>query len=83
HTNARLLQTLISGWISPTESISTTDLPSTFSDELYQVLMGDRNQKWQKMLLALPAGNYVVAVGALHLYSEGNLPELLAPYTAH
>ncbi|KKI48808.1 conjugal transfer protein TraB [Obesumbacterium proteus] len=83
HTNARLLQTLIGWWISPTESMATTELPATFSDDLYQILMGERNHKWQKMLLTLPAGNYVVAVGALHLYSEGNLPELLAPYVIH
>ena len=74
---------LIGWWISPTESRATTELPATFSDDLYQILMGERNHKWQKMLLALPAGNYVVAVGALHLYSEGNLPELLAPYVIH
>lgn len=28
-------------------------------------------------LLALPPGRYVVAVGALHLYGEGNLPQIL------
>ncbi|MDK7221569.1 hypothetical protein QP496_30790, partial [Klebsiella pneumoniae] len=25
----------------------------------------------------LPPGRYVVAVGALHLYGEGNLPDML------
>ncbi|WP_238339125.1 hypothetical protein, partial [Salmonella enterica] len=25
----------------------------------------------------LPPGRYVVAVGALHLYGEGNLPQIL------
>jgi uncharacterized protein YbaP (TraB family) len=52
-------------------------LPSTFSESLYDVLMNARNQAWRETLHALPAGRYVVAVGALHLYGEGNLPSLL------
>jgi uncharacterized protein YbaP (TraB family) len=39
--------------------------------------MLQRNQRWRQDLTALPPGEYVVAVGALHLYGEGNLPDLL------
>ena len=53
------------------------ELPSTFSESLYDVLMNARNKAWRETLHALPAGEYVVAVGALHLYGEGNLPSLL------
>lgn len=77
HTNARLLQMMISWWLeSPPEQGKVT-LPNTFGDELYDVLMHQRNRQWQRFLQKLPAGHYVVAVGALHLYGEGNLPELL------
>ncbi|MFL4557757.1 TraB/GumN family protein [Yersinia kristensenii] len=79
HTNARLLQTMISWWLEhhPINDLST--LAPTFSQGLYDVLMIQRNKRWQQQLEQLPAGRYVVAVGALHLYGEGNLPELLKP----
>ncbi|WP_034912869.1 TraB/GumN family protein [Erwinia sp. 9145] len=75
-TNARLLQTMMSWWLErPPRGAAM--LPSTFNNALNDVLMLQRNQRWSEMLPALPAGNYVVAVGALHLYGDGNLPELL------
>ena len=79
HTNARLLQTMIGWWLEhhPANELST--LAPTFSQGLYDVLMIQRNKRWQQQLEQLPAGHYVVAVGALHLYGEGNLPELLQP----
>lgn len=77
HTNARLLQTMISWWLDTPPSDTQLALPSTFSESLYDVLMHERNQAWRTRLQALPAGRYVVAVGALHLYGEGNLPSLL------
>lgn len=77
HTNARLLQTMMSWWLEhhPVNDLST--LAPTFSQGLYDVLMIQRNKRWQQQLEQLPSGRYVVAVGALHLYGEGNLPELL------
>ncbi|MFI8415295.1 TraB/GumN family protein [Serratia sp. NPDC078593] len=77
HTNARLLQTMIGWWLDakPTQTLAT--LPATFSADLYDVLMQQRNRNWRQTLLALPAGKYVVAVGALHLYGEDNLPDML------
>lgn len=77
HTNARLLQTMISWWLDTPPSMGKLELPSTFSQSLYDVLMHERNQAWKEMLHELPAGRYIVAVGALHLYGEGNLPSLL------
>lgn len=77
HTNARLLQMMISWWLESPPQQGNITLPSVFGDELYNVLMHQRNQRWQTFLQRLPAGRYVVAVGALHLYGAGNLPELL------
>lgn len=77
HTNARLLQTMISWWLDTKPDLAVGQLPNTFSNDLYDVLMNQRNANWKTQLLALPPGNYVVAVGALHLYGEGNLPDLL------
>lgn len=76
HTNARLLQVMIGWWITR-PSGETPTLPNTFSQSLYDVLMQQRNLAWRDRLLALPPGRYVVAVGALHLYGEGNLPSML------
>lgn len=77
HTNARLLQVMIGWWLQQPPSSGTTSLPNTFSQSLYDVLMVKRNEAWRDTLLALPPGRYVVAVGALHLYGEGNLPQML------
>ncbi|WP_049609405.1 TraB/GumN family protein [Yersinia pekkanenii] len=79
HTNARLLQTMIGWWLEhqPVNSLAT--LTPTFSQNLYDVLMIQRNKRWQHLIEKLPSGHYVVAVGALHLYGEGNLPKLLQP----
>ncbi|YCI28208.1 TraB/GumN family protein [Erwinia sp. PK3-005] len=77
HTNARLLQTMVSWWLEKPPQQSQMALPTTFSTELNDLLMHQRNQRWNQLLRALPPGRYVVAVGALHLYGENNLPELL------
>ena len=77
HTNARLLQVMIGWWLQQPPSNGTASLPNTFSQSLYDVLMVKRNEAWRDTLLALPPGRYVVAVGALHLYGEGNLPQML------
>lgn len=78
HTNARLLQTMVSWWLeAPPGSLGKLELPNTFSSSLNDLLMHQRNQQWSQLLRQLPPGRYVVAVGALHLYGEGNLPGLL------
>lgn len=79
HTNARLLQVMISWWMEQPPG-ERTSLPNTFSHDLYDVLMHQRNLAWCEKLNQLPAGRYVVAVGALHLYGEGNLPSMLRAY---
>jgi len=77
HTNARLLQIMIGWWLESTPRKQEIHLPETFSEEMYQVLINQRNRQWSTFLQGLPAGHYVVAVGAMHLFGEGNLPELL------
>lgn len=77
HTNARLLQTMISWWLDAPPARQPVRLPGTFSSELNDTLMRNRNQHWRDLLQALPPGRYVVAVGALHLYGDDNLPALL------
>ncbi|ORM77264.1 TraB/GumN family protein [Pantoea eucrina] len=77
HTNARLLQTMISWWLEAPPAQQPVALPATFGSELSDTLMRNRNQQWREQLLALPSGRYLVAVGALHLYGEDNLPGLL------
>ncbi len=78
HTNARLLQMMIGWWLERPPARPGVTLPNTFSEGLYDVLMHQRNRAWRDFLHALPAGRYVVAVGALHLYGEGSLPEMMA-----
>lgn len=77
HTNARLLQMMVSWWLDAPPRQPRIELPSTFSSALNDTLIAQRNAQWRDRLRALPSGHYVVAVGALHLYGEENLPELL------
>ncbi|HBC6680506.1 TPA: TraB/GumN family protein [Escherichia coli] len=77
HTNARLLQQMMSWWLNAPPQNNDITLPNTFSQSLYDVLMHQRNLAWRGKLRAMPPGRYVVAVGALHLYGEGNLPQML------
>lgn len=77
HTNARMLQIMIGWWLSTTAPKDDTTLPDTFSDELHSILIAQRNQQWCSFLQQLPPGDYVVAVGALHLFGDGNVPSLL------
>ncbi|MEI7283243.1 TraB/GumN family protein [Pectobacterium carotovorum] len=76
-TNAHLLQTMVGWWLDSRPGKYTPDIPTTFSNEMTDLLMGQRNRRWQQQLQELPPGNYVVAVGALHLYGDENLPTLL------
>lgn len=77
--NARLLQKMVSWWLeAPPSDRGESVLPTTFSSSLNDLLMHQRNQQWCQFLQQLAPGRYVVAVGALHLYGEGNLPGLLA-----
>ncbi|AOM42564.1 TraB/GumN family protein [Xenorhabdus hominickii] len=77
HTNARALQTMISWWMNYRIDQKEQILPMTFCEEIYQTLMTERNRQWSKQLHTLPAGKYLVAVGALHLHGENNLRQLL------
>ncbi|PIJ50630.1 conjugal transfer protein TraB [Erwinia sp. OLTSP20] len=77
HTNARLLQTMISWWLDVAPGRPESPLPSTFSNDLHDLLMDQRNARWNSRLRTLPPGDYVVAVGALHLYGQHNLVDLL------
>ena len=77
HTNARLLQQMMSWWLNAPPQNNDITLPNTFSQSLYDVLMHQRNLAWRDKLRAMPPGRYVVAVGALHLDGEGNLPQML------
>ncbi|SFN36146.1 hypothetical protein SAMN05216516_10655 [Izhakiella capsodis] len=77
HTNARLLQKMINWWLDVPPGNPKSPLPSTFSSGLNDLLMDQRNTLWNRRLRELPAGNYVVAVGALHLYGKHNLADLM------
>ncbi|MDC9595906.1 TraB/GumN family protein [Xenorhabdus anantnagensis] len=78
HTNARALQTMISWWMNYRPEKQNQVLPMTFCEEIYQTLMTERNRQWSEQLHRLPAGKYLVAVGALHLHGENNLGQMLA-----
>ncbi|MBI6548738.1 TraB/GumN family protein [Xenorhabdus lircayensis] len=77
HTNARALQTMISEWMNYKSEQQNQMLPMTFCEEIYQTLMAERNRQWSEQLHSLPAGKYLVAVGALHLHGEDNLRQML------
>ncbi|OAT34697.1 TraB/GumN family protein [Proteus myxofaciens] len=77
HDNARTLQIMINWWLNYNSKEKQPPLPNTFSQAVFDVLMESRNKKWVKTLSNLPAGRYVVIVGALHLFGEGNIIERL------
>lgn len=77
HTNARTLQMMISWWMNYKPNQASGALPQTFCEVTYQTLMTERNRQWSERLHDLPAGKYLVAVGALHLQGENNLLKLL------
>ncbi|HCN43744.1 MAG TPA: polysaccharide biosynthesis protein GumN [Proteus vulgaris] len=77
HDNARTLQIMINWWLNYNNREKQPPLPNTFSKAVFDILMESRNQKWVSILLKLPAGRYVVTVGALHLFGEENLVDLL------
>ncbi|MDX7987978.1 polysaccharide biosynthesis protein GumN [Xenorhabdus sp. 12] len=77
HTNAQTLQTMINWWMNYHSESEGQMLPMTFCEDIYQILMTERNQQWSQQLHQLPAGKYVVAVGALHLHGDNNLRQIL------
>lgn len=74
-SNARSLQIMLSWWINFKPELNLK-LSRTFRDDVYQLLMQERNLLWCQKLKKLSAGHYVVAVGALHLYGDNNLANL-------
>lgn len=47
HTNARLLQQMMSWWLNAPPQNNEITLPNTFSQSLYDVLMHQRNLAWR------------------------------------
>lgn len=76
HANAALLQIMVGWWLS-NKPVRLGRLPPSTGSDVAEQLMHQRNRRWRRQLAALPAGRYVVAVGALHLYGRHSLPELL------
>lgn len=77
HENARTLQIMINWWLNYNSKEKPPHLPNTFSKAVFDILMERRNQNWAKILSQLPSGRYVITVGALHLFGEENLVDLL------
>ncbi|SFC34664.1 TraB/GumN family protein [Pragia fontium] len=75
--NDRLLKIMVKWWLSQRPIERNLTLPYGMSGDLYQLMIANRNRLWATQLQALPKGNYVVVVGALHLFGESNLLELL------
>lgn len=75
--NDRLLKIMVKWWLSQAPMERNLSLPYGMGGDLYNLMIADRNRVWAKQLQALPKGNYVVVVGALHLFGEHNLLELL------
>ncbi|MFP1496443.1 TraB/GumN family protein [Escherichia coli] len=61
HTNARLLQQMMSWWLNAPPQNNEITLPDTFSQSLYDVLMHQRNHLWRDKLRAMPPGRFTVA----------------------
>lgn len=78
-SNARQLQKMIDWWLSKSQQpySSLPELSRSFGNDLQHTFITQRNKQWARHLLALPAGRYLVAVGALHLSGPENLIDLL------
>lgn len=69
-TNADILRAVLGAWLRGDDlDDSQIEIP----DFTQSHLLGNRNSEWANKILSLPNGNYVVAVGALHLLGEHNL----------
>ncbi|WP_140918143.1 TraB/GumN family protein [Limnobaculum xujianqingii] len=75
--NEQLMQIMVGWWLNQHPSNTPLSLPYGMSGDLYDLMVADRNRQWERQLLALPKGKYVVVVGALHLFGEHNLLQLL------
>ncbi|WP_232054864.1 TraB/GumN family protein [Leminorella richardii] len=75
--NQRLMLIMVRWWLNEKPQRETLQLPYGMGDEIYRIMVTERNRDWAKRLNALPKGNYVVVVGALHLFGEQSLPEIL------
>ncbi|WP_277754411.1 TraB/GumN family protein [Rosenbergiella collisarenosi] len=82
-SNARQLQKMIDWWLSKDQHprLPLPNLSRSFSNDLHDRFIVERNQQWAEYLVSLPAGRYLVAVGALHLCGPGNLVDLLTSLT--
>ncbi len=56
HTNARLLQQMMSWWLNTPPQNNEITLPNTFSQSLYDVLMHQRNLAWRGQITRHAAG---------------------------
>ncbi|MCD1126940.1 TraB/GumN family protein [Jinshanibacter sp. LJY008] len=79
--NEQLMQTMIGWWQNQHPNNQPLSLPYGMEGDLYDLMVANRNRQWVQQLLALPKGEYVVVVGALHLFGEHNLLQLLKENT--
>lgn len=75
--NDEIMQIMIDWWLAEKTKPQELNLPYGMSSDLYNLLITGRNTLWNQQLTAYPKGKYVVVVGALHLYGDNNLPDLL------
>lgn len=75
--NQRLMLIMVRWWLNEKPQRETLRLPYGMGDDIYRIMITERNHDWAQKLKALPKGDYVVVVGALHLFGEHNLPTLL------
>ncbi|GKX56948.1 hypothetical protein SOASR030_30600 [Leminorella grimontii] len=75
--NQRLMLIMVRWWLNEKPQRETLRLPYGMGDDIYRIMITERNRDWAQKLKALPKGDYVVVVGALHLFGEHNLPALL------
>jgi uncharacterized protein YbaP (TraB family) len=71
HESQQALHQVETWWLSG--GAPSPSLLQAFNYNLYQRLMTARHPHWVQLLKQLPAGNYVVAIGALHLFGPNAL----------